>query len=318
MCDRGMANPGSWPRHVVQTLWGTRDARASRRAGLSMATASAPGVARFFDLAGSGHAGGGDRFDETPVFILSAGWRSGSTLLQRLVASGENVLIWGEPYDRGAVIQALAKSLGAFADGWPPDGYMLVPERLDQLSEQWTANLYPDFTALAAGYRALLLETFAAPARALGASRWGLKEVRFGLGEARLLKGLFPDARFLFIRRDLEAAYQSYRGFSGRRDWYAAWPDKPAFTPYAFARHWARLAAEFEVAAPEVGGILVGYEDLTAGRVDLVELGAYCGFDVARDVLEKRVGSGAERRGLRELSWLERQMLAAGKRAGGR
>ncbi len=35
--------------------------------------------------------------DERPIFILSAGWRSGSTLIQRLIMSKERILIWGEP-----------------------------------------------------------------------------------------------------------------------------------------------------------------------------------------------------------------------------
>lgn len=35
---------------------------------------------------------------ENPVFILSAGWRSGSTLLHRMIMADEKVMIWGEPY----------------------------------------------------------------------------------------------------------------------------------------------------------------------------------------------------------------------------
>ena len=31
----------------------------------------------------------------SPLFILSAGWRSGSTLLQRLIISAKGVVIWG-------------------------------------------------------------------------------------------------------------------------------------------------------------------------------------------------------------------------------
>ena len=43
-----------------------------------------------------------------PIFLLSAGWRSGSTLLQRLIMSDKHVLIWGEPYDECGAIQAMA------------------------------------------------------------------------------------------------------------------------------------------------------------------------------------------------------------------
>src|SRR5262245_32576620 len=45
----------------------------------------------------------GNRFDENedgaaPIFLLSSGWRSGSTLVQRLINSDSSVLMWGEPF----------------------------------------------------------------------------------------------------------------------------------------------------------------------------------------------------------------------------
>ena len=37
--------------------------------------------------------------DEQPVFVLSAGWRSGSTLLQRMIMeNNRDLLMWGEPF----------------------------------------------------------------------------------------------------------------------------------------------------------------------------------------------------------------------------
>lgn len=44
--------------------------------------------------------------EPAPIFLLSAGWRSGSTLLQRLIMSDARVLIWGEPYDECGLVQA--------------------------------------------------------------------------------------------------------------------------------------------------------------------------------------------------------------------
>ena len=35
-----------------------------------------------------------------PVFVFSAGWRSGSTMLQRMIMENNpELLIWGEPFD---------------------------------------------------------------------------------------------------------------------------------------------------------------------------------------------------------------------------
>ena len=47
----------------------------------------------------------------SPIFLFSAGWRSGSTLLQRLVMSDKQVLIWGEPYDECGPVQAMAQTM---------------------------------------------------------------------------------------------------------------------------------------------------------------------------------------------------------------
>ena len=45
----------------------------------------------------------GEDTDISPVFILSAGWGAGSTLLQRLIMSSGEVLVWGEPFDQAAI-----------------------------------------------------------------------------------------------------------------------------------------------------------------------------------------------------------------------
>lgn len=301
-------------RFAARMLLGTRAARAGRRRSRAAAARPEAGIAALF----AGAAGpAGDDFEETPIFILSAGWRSGSTLLQRLVASGEGVLIWGEPYDRATLLQRLAASAAPFSEAWPPAGYMTADADLSRLAQSWTANLYPPRAALRAAHRAFLVALFAAPARALGASRWGLKEVRLGAAEAAYLKALFPRARFLFIRRRLGEAWLSYRGFSGAADWYARWPDRPAFTPFGFARHWARMSREVERAAALTGGLLIEYEDLVAGRTDLAAVAAYCGTAIDPATLRTRVGSGAKE-GAAGLSALERALLALGRAAGAR
>ena len=64
-----------------------------------------------------------DKDQEQPIFLLSAGWRSGSTLLQRLIMSDPRVLIWGEPFDECGMIQGFANTLTAFRPGWPPEDY---------------------------------------------------------------------------------------------------------------------------------------------------------------------------------------------------
>ena len=296
-------------------LAGTRSARRSYRAGLARQASPEAGIRAFFAAAGAEPAG---RPAESPIFIFAAGWRSGSTLLQRLVASDGRVLIWGEPYDRSGIVQALARSLAPFSASWPPPGYPQASGSLAGLPESWLANLYPPPAALRTALRGLFLELFAVPARAQGASRWGFKEVRFGLAEALLLKGLFPDARFLFLRRDLEAAYLSYKGFSGSMDWYASWPRQPVFTPWAFARHRAGIIGEFEAALAATAGLLIDYAELASGRIDLARISAHCGVRIDAAILAGRVGSGLKDGKPLPLTRLEKLLLRAGDAAGRR
>ncbi|MEM6374711.1 MAG: sulfotransferase [Pseudomonadota bacterium] len=298
-------------RFATRMLLGSRQARADHRRSRQQWAAPAPGIKRLFPNCLETDQ---TQDSEAPIFILSAGWRSGSTLLQRLICSGEEVLIWGEPYDRATPIQSLARMAAPFSTAWPPDDYAKPSDDLSVLASSWVANLYPPEPALRAAHRAFLTALFAEPARALGAQRWGFKEVRLGYAEALYLQALFPKARFLFIRRKLVDAYRSYRDFSPGMAWYADWPGAPVFTPYGFAKHWARLSVELARAARDTGGVLIEYEDLAAGAVDWARLSEYCGFPIDDSVLKRKVG-GRRADAAEQVSWLEQAGLALGRRA---
>src|SRR5688572_31225972 len=62
---------------------------------------------------------------EAPIFIFAAGWRSGSTLLQRLLISGGDALIWGEPYSPSDIVGRLTESLRIFSQEFPPHEFFL-------------------------------------------------------------------------------------------------------------------------------------------------------------------------------------------------
>lgn len=295
-------------RTELRKVFGSPAALKSRRASRWRAAHPEAGVRAFLQLAATGD----QACDARPIFIFSAGWRSGSTLLQRLVCSSDKVLLWGEPYDQVRVVQMMAQSLAPFCADWPPPAYYNELTDLGDVSQRWIANLYPKPEAVLKGYRCLLEESFAKPAETSGAERWGLKEVRFGLAEAILLKGLFPSARFLFIQRDLVDAYLSYRSFSVRQDWYANWPHGQAATVYGFARHWRRLSEEFPEAVSETGGMLIDYDRLVTGALPVQDIADYLDISINPEVLEQRVGQGA-RRAAAQLSPLERMQLWLGQ-----
>lgn len=244
---------------------------------------------------------------DTPIFLLSAGWRSGSTLLQRLIMSGTDTLIWGEPYDECGMLQALADSLQAFRRGWPPDDYFYDGTPPTQLTGTWVANLHPTLEDLRAGHRALLDRMLAQPAHRAGAKRWGIKEVRLTTEHAAWLRWLYPNARFLLIYRDPYAAYRSYCRYGS--SWYDTFPDKPVRTATAFGRHWRELVTGFLRDADALNALTIRYEDLTHDPSVVDAIGTYLGLNLDRAVIQSKVGSSERRARHGEGSQVERWLL---------
>lgn len=243
---------------------------------LAMQRYPAPADARPTDAAG-------------PVFLLSAGWRSGSTLAQRLISSATDMLLWGEPYHHCHHIQRMAAALKPFTEHWPSPEMLLDSQDASRLSESWIANLYPAFHDLHRAHRAFLDALLHEPAARRGYGRWGLKEVRFGRDEIAYLRWLYPNARFVLLVRNPCHAWRSYRG----KIWYASWPDQPVYTAATFARVWRTLAADFlaEAAASDV--LFVRYEDLVQGGEAVAALEVHLNLQVDRSVLGNRI-RGAE------------------------
>ena len=157
----------------------------------------------------------------SPIFVLAAGWRSGSTLVQRLISSAGTILVWGEPYEHCDLIRLLAASLTGIREQYPPDGFLAKSKLSEtdtedkQLWNRWIANLYPDPVHLLQAHRAFMIALFQTPAEKLGYPRWGLKEVRLTIEHAVYLKWLFPNARFLLLHRNPYDAYRSFRPCRG-------------------------------------------------------------------------------------------------------
>ncbi len=224
-----------------------------------------------------------DRFDqkwqlpdvsdgESPVFLLAAGWRSGSTLLQRLVCSSGEVLVWGEPYGRAGLIPALARSALALREDWPGQGHFAAESLYQDLSKAWIANLYPPAEALKRSFKAQLDTLLGEPARQRGYARFGLKEVRLHAVDARFLRWIYPGARFVFLVRNPWDAWASAKGAT----WFLRWPDRKVADATAFAKHWRWLMEGFAQWG-DPSAMLIRYEDLTASGVDLQPLARHLG-----------------------------------------
>jgi ABC-type multidrug transport system fused ATPase/permease subunit len=247
--------------------------------------------------------------DDEPLFVFSAGWRSGSTLLQRLIVSADTYFLWGEPYHQCDLVRRLAESLLPFGNGWPPPEYLHGTDatkdyRGEKLSAEWIANLYPSVSTLVDAHRQAL-RTYLAPPAERPDIGWGMKEVRLAGEYGLYLRLLFPRARFIFLVRDPRSAYRSYRE---RPTWFERWPRSQVRTPYAFGQLWRRLADSFLEYREPLDATLVRYEELVEGSEAIERLEQVLGAPVDRSVLVNRLGGTGGRNGS-EPSSLELRML---------
>lgn len=246
--------------------------------------------------------------EESPIFIFSAGWRSGSTLLQRLVMSEGNVFIWGEPYDHCQIVQSMAKTMMAFSAQWPAPKQLYNGDSVDLLSRQWVATMYPSYSSLIEGHRAAFDATFRKPALASGADRWGIKEVRLDIDHAHYLKMLYPSAKFLFLYRNPYESYRSYKSFGSR--WFFSWPDEPVFTPRKFGRIWRNLTSQFVEHGEILGGFVLSYEDLLSDESLRGRLEEYLHLELDWNLLDMKIdGHGKSAKEQKDLTFLEKVIL---------
>ncbi|MGI9590831.1 MAG: sulfotransferase family protein, partial [Myxococcota bacterium] len=228
----------------------------------------------------------------SPIFVLSAGWRSGSTLVQRLLCSDPSMLMWGEPFGEAIPVPRMASMLEAFvakAANRAEDAYESLAADTP-LSEQWIANLNPGFAALRRAHRAFFETLLAAPAREKGFERWGAKWVRLTAHHARYLQWLYPRARIVLLVRDPVASYRSYRG----KRWYAVNPVARVDNVFKFVAHWKYVTDSFLEAGAGLDALLLRYEDLIGDPKQVERLAQYCELDVDSSVLSVEI------RGLRK------------------
>lgn len=268
---------------LTEALWGTREARERHRQSMLQPIGIHSGLSAIRSHWPDLHSPN----QTEPIFIFSAGWRSGSTFLQRWIMTGEKVMVWGEPYRHAALIESLAEQLKAFTPDWPVDDFMIRgDERERDLTQQWVANLYPSPANFMDAHIGYFEKLFRGPALELGKDRWGLKEVTLSVDHARYLRWLFPNAKFLFLCRDPYGAYGSYRKW---RSLYRTWPTDPVFTATRYGAIWRDLAADFVANHEDVGGLLLRYEELQTPETK-VRLEDYLGFRLADASSLARIG----------------------------
>jgi hypothetical protein len=236
-----------------------------------------------------------------PILVLASGQRCGSTLVQRLLTSHPDILIWGEHGGHLREIMRASRTLRLWDEG------LSAPARsaFEQSGHQgWIANLLPDPATVLDAARAYVRTLFAAPAAAQGRARWGFKEVRFGLEEAGAVRELFADTRVIHITRDPRDVLSSL-------DWWenvnAEWTRE--FTERAIA-DWLRVNESFLdgdrarswVESWRYEDIAVDPDGFIAAASRLLEISP---GDLDRSVFDRRVhGGGPQQRRLRSFAEL--------------
>lgn len=226
--------------------------------------------------------------EEEPIFLLAAGWRSGSTFLQRLLMP--HCFLWGEPFGHAGLFESLAEPLRCITQQWPEPHFFYQGESPDELSKRFIANLYPSMESLLQAHQSYLQTLFRDSAHQAGSTRWGIKEVRLTVDHALYLKWLFPKAKFLFLYRN---PFDAYRSFAARKaigwQWYHRWPDRP-LDVRTFAKHWRELVTSFLEGHQKVDGLLVSYESIAAGNLAPIE--EYLGFPLSQEAAQVNPSDG--------------------------
>lgn len=219
---------------------------------------------------------------EKPIFVFSAGMRSGSTWIQRLMMSSSETLIWGEPYARSSIIQNMAKQIDPFSLEFPRKDF-IYNQAVENISNQWVANLYPDLKFFQQAHRLFFINLFAIPARQKGAKRWGLKEVRITGDHAVYLQWLFPESKFIFLIRNPYNAYQSYKIFTHLA--------QQQMTTQNFGYIWRNLSKSYVIYHEKIKAKLLKYEDVVQGNFDLKELASYLEINLIDPNQLKRIAN---------------------------
>jgi hypothetical protein len=206
-----------------------------------------------------------------PIVVLASGPRCGSTLLQRVLNSHPDILVWGEGGGFATAFAAAFAGLRRWAATY--DGQRVALREAG--SDAFVANALPDDDELDDAAAAMLRALFADPAVRRGRRRWGFKETRGDAGLARFLRQLMPGARVIHLTRNPADVLRSLSEWE--RD-SATWSRD--LTAAALA-DWARVNASFR-ADPRAADLLLRYEEVVTDPAGtLLALGEALAVDPA-------------------------------------
>jgi hypothetical protein len=248
---------------------------------------------------------------QAPIFLLCTGWRTGSTLLQRILVTDPRLFIWGEPLGEMTLVSRITELVSDYSSPRNLNSWRTQPS-FDNLASSclatsWIATLSPRADDFRLALRSLFDRWLGEPAQRGGCARWGFKEVRLGAAEASLLYWLYPHAKFVILSRHPYDCYLSLAD-ANYHPLYYKYPRVRVDSAAGFARHWNQLAVSWSELPEGFPCFHVRYEDLTSRKFDFRKLESWLGIEIREDIaLSAVVGHTSTRP---RLSWYERMIIA--------
>lgn len=247
--------------------------------------------------------------DLCPIIITSPIQRSGTTLLQRLLSSAPNTLIFGETcaHDLNMLLGLVVQKRRMYGreEKW----------RVEQLSQvlvgevnDWIPDLMPDTAEYLVKFEesvAHFLQFFAEFARRNGREQWGIKLPGWNVFQLEEVLHMIPRARIVYIHRGLAACVRSAKLVQ-------ICEDLPA--TQQFAQFWQMNLSQAKQRLKRKEVLWIDYDELVANPASII-----AGLEQFTDarpidiqVMEHRINNyGQSLIPLIELSSEEQELISA-------
>ncbi len=226
-----------------------------------------------------------DKTVSAPVVILSAG-RSGSTLLQRIVNTSPNLVIWGE---HGGMLSGVANSYQNLIYGKQLNDFHY--NRKDKVTKSLITGSYSKYNISINWmnsfdkenskdlFRNFIFSTLNQKVKLTSTQKCGFKEILYSNNDnvVNMLVDLFPDTKFLFsIRNPLDAVLSMMFAFSSEdvRNNAIEMDDFSALRKdiHNFALRLKRSLGSFNewTENPQINSMVIKYEDLISQQEKII------------------------------------------------
>ncbi len=225
---------------------------------------------------------------QSPIIVVGPTTRCGTTLLQRLLNSTREIIIYGENF---YMLQNVPQTIGGLHRHVETKQRIIktTMHMLRNTNEDFEgSNLFPDMEEYLQAVRGsfhLLMRFYDQYSQKMDFPRWGLKHQVFGVRGFQFLQKLLPEARYVMIYRDLYPVTKS-----AKARWPSDYPDLDAYSQ--FGARWQRHIREMQSARAK-HQLLFKYEDFIANpgpHIDRLE--SFIGTDqIDRSVMDRKINS---------------------------